>query len=559
MFIRICKMQTACVLVLFILGYMVKIWATTYDVGEGMPYENIGDVPWESLVPGDTVRIRYRAAPYHEKWVIARTGTESQNIVIQGVPNTGGELPIIDGQNAITRQELNYWSEERGIINVGGSSYPNQIPDYIIIENLDIRCARPPYQFTDDQGQVREYANNAASIYVVEGSHIIIRNCIFHDCGNGFFVSHSASDVLVERCHIYDNGIEGSYYQHNNYTEAKGITFQYNHFGQLRDGCGGNNLKDRSCGTVIRYNWIEYGNRQLDLVESDHPEIYNDTLYNKTFVYGNIIIEQTDEGNSQICHYGGDGSNTGQYRKGVLYFYNNSVISKRSGNTTLFRLSTNDEFCDARNNIVYVTADGNRLAMLNTYGILNIRNNWFKTGWVESHQGGNYQGTIIDSGGMVIGDLPGFIDWGSEDFHLSESSSCVDAGTTLPQEVLPEHDVIRQYIKHCQDEERSSDGIFDIGAYEYEQGGTIEDPPGYVFPNPCQVFMGYNLVTFSDLNPGCVIEIYDMSGRMVHNSGDLSETVYQWDVNRVSAGVYFYIINYFEEAVKSKGKLVIIR
>ncbi len=84
------------------------------------------------------VRIRYRAAPYHEKWVIARTGTESQNIVIQGVPNTGGELPIIDGQNAITRQELNYWSEERGIINVGGSSYPNQIPDYIIIENLDI-------------------------------------------------------------------------------------------------------------------------------------------------------------------------------------------------------------------------------------------------------------------------------------------------------------------------------------------------------------------------------------------------------------------------------------
>ncbi len=54
MFIRICKMQTACVLVLFILGYMVKIWATTYDVGEGMPYENIGDVPWESLVPGDT-------------------------------------------------------------------------------------------------------------------------------------------------------------------------------------------------------------------------------------------------------------------------------------------------------------------------------------------------------------------------------------------------------------------------------------------------------------------------------------------------------------------------
>ncbi|MBA7655644.1 hypothetical protein ES703_63550 [subsurface metagenome] len=29
--------------------------------------------------------------------------------------------------------------------------------------------------------------------------------------------------------------------------------------------------------------------------------------------------------------------------------------------------------------------------------------------------------------------------------------------------------------------------------------------------------------------------------------------------NEVSAGVYFYIINYFGKAVKSKGKLVIIR
>lgn len=546
-------------IIAFLSWFAIPVSATTYEVGPGMSYENIGDVSLESLNPGDTVKIHHRTQPYREKWVIARTGTESQNIVFQGVPGTGGELPIIEGEDATTRLELNYWSEERGIINLGGSSYPNQIPDYVVIENLDIRSARLPYQFTDDQGQVREYANNASSIYVIEGSHITIRNCKIHNCGNGFFVSHSASDILVERCYIYDNGIEGSYYHHNNYTEAKGITFQYNHFGQLRDGCGGNNLKDRSCGTVIRYNWIECGNRQLDLVESDHPEIYNDPSYSKTFVYGNIIIEQTDEGNSQICHYGGDGSNTNQYRKGTLYFYNNTVISKRSGNTTLFRLSTNDEFCDARNNIVYVTTDGNRLAMLNTHGILNIRNNWFKTGWVESHQGGNYQGTIIDSGGMVTGDIPGFVDWGSEDFHLLENAPCVNAGGLLAAEVLPENNVMRQYIKHCQDEERPSDGIFDIGAFEFEQGGVETDSLAYVCPNPCRVFMGYNLVTFGDLNPGCVIEIYDMSGRMVHHSGDLSETAYHWDVNEVSAGVYFYIIGYLEESVKSKGKLVIIR
>lgn len=34
-----------------------------------------------------------------------------ENIVFQGVPNSRGELPVIDGRNATTRQELNYWSE----------------------------------------------------------------------------------------------------------------------------------------------------------------------------------------------------------------------------------------------------------------------------------------------------------------------------------------------------------------------------------------------------------------------------------------------------------------
>ncbi|MCK4234853.1 T9SS type A sorting domain-containing protein [candidate division WOR-3 bacterium] len=559
MFVRILRIHTVYFLVLLVLGYINGLRATTYEVGPGMDYENIGDVPWESINPGDSVCIHYRTNPYYEKWVVARTGTESENIVIHGVPGSGGELPIINGQNATTRQELNYWSEERGIINIGGSSYPNQIPDYVVIENLDIRSARTPYLFTDDQGQVREYANNASSIYVIEGSHTVIRNCIFHDCGNGFFVSHAASDVIVERCYIYDNGIEGSYYHHNNYTEAKGITFQYNHFGPLRANCGGNNLKDRSCGTVVRYNWIEYGNRQLDLVESDHSEIYNDPSYSKTFVYGNIIIEQIDEGNSQICHYGGDGGNSAQYRKGTLFFYNNTVISKRSGNTTLFRLSTNDEFCDARNNVVYVTADGNRLAMLNTLGVLNIRNNWFKTGWVESHQGGNYQGTVIDSGGIVTGDLPGFIDWGTEDYNLAEGSPCINAGTSLSGEVLPEHNVVRQYIKHRQDEERPYDGTLDIGAYEYDQGGIAEELPVDVYPNPCKVFMGYNFVTFNNISPDCIIKMYDVTGRLVNNSGQISSMVYRWNVSNISSGLYFYIVQSSGDEKVASGKIVVIK
>ncbi|MGQ9817607.1 MAG: right-handed parallel beta-helix repeat-containing protein, partial [bacterium] len=338
--------------------------AYTYDVGPGMPYDSIGAVPLESLNPGDSVKIHYRPTPYFEKFVIGRAGIANAPIVFYGVPSGIGELPVIDGRNAITRLQLDYWSENRGIINIGGSSIPNQLPEYIVIENLEIKSARPPYSFYDDQGQLTNYASNASTIYVVEGNNITIRNCILHDCGNGFFVAHQGKNIVVEKCWIYDNGIEGSIYEHNNYTEAQGIIFQFNHFSNLRTNCLGNNLKDRSSGCIIRYNWIEHGNRQLDLVDSDYPEIYNDTTYRKTYVYGNILIEQSDEGNSQIVHYGGDSGDTTHYRQGRLYFYNNTIISKRSGNTTVFRLSTNLESCDARNNIFFVTASGNRLAML---------------------------------------------------------------------------------------------------------------------------------------------------------------------------------------------------
>src|SRR6185503_15289607 len=138
----------------------------------------------------------------------------------------------------------------------------------------------------------------------------------------------------------------------------------------------GNNLKDRSAGLVVRYNWIEAGNRQLDLVDGeDSSSIRNDPRYRETHVYGNVLIEPDAAGNRQITHYGGDSGGTASYRKGVLYFYHNTVVSTRTDRTTLFRLSTNEEHCDARNNIVYVTAAGNTLALIDDTGALSVSHN----------------------------------------------------------------------------------------------------------------------------------------------------------------------------------------
>ncbi|HVF89880.1 MAG TPA: right-handed parallel beta-helix repeat-containing protein, partial [Blastocatellia bacterium] len=285
--------------------------AATFEVGPGKTYLNIGDVPWESLQAGDTVLINWRSTPYKEKWVICRQGTSAAPITVRGVAGPAGELPVVDGNGATTRPALNYWNEARGVIKIGGANVPSDTtPSHITIENLDIRSARPPYTFTSAGGASQVYSDNASTIYIEKGENITVRNCILHDAGNGFFVASSddlaSRDILVEGNHIYDNGIVNSIFHHNNYTAAIGITFQYNFFGPLRAGCPGNNLKDRSAGLAVRYNWIDGGNRQLDLVDGeDSSLIRNEPRYGETHVYGNILIERPGTDNRQIVHYGG--------------------------------------------------------------------------------------------------------------------------------------------------------------------------------------------------------------------------------------------------------------
>jgi hypothetical protein len=458
-------------LVFFSLGFPPPAVSGTYEVGVGKTFANIGDVPWENMRAGDQVLIYWRPQPYKEKWVIAVQGTEQQPFVVRGVPNANGELPVIDGRDATTRSQINFWNENRGVIKIGGANQPAvDVPTWIVLENLDIRSGRTPSTFTGRSG-LTSYSSNAASAYVENGQNVIIRNCILHDSGNGLFVSHASRNVLVESCWIYDNGIEGSLYEHNTYTAAIGMVYQFNFLGPLRANCLGNSLKDRSAGTVVRYNWIESGNRQLDLVDAeDSMDLVNHPSYRKTFVYGNVLIEPDGAGNSQIVHYGGDSGDITLYRKGILYFYNNTMVSTRTGNTTLLRLSTNEETCDCRNNIVYVTAPGNRLALLDSSGILYLHNNWLNTGWKTSHSG--LTGVIYNEGGMVTGENPGFADAIAQDYHLIGSSACVDTGTSL----LPEaNDLSRQYVKHRSSEPRPSSGVLDIGAFEVQQSDGV--PP----------------------------------------------------------------------------------
>jgi len=458
-------------LIFIVLLLATSTLAAIYEVKPGTPLDTIAEVPWASLQPGDTVLIYWKSTPYNEKWVICRQGSAAQPITVRGVLGPNGDRPVIDGNGATTPTNLNYWNENRGTIKVGGANVPaDTMPKYITIENLEVRGAYQGYSFTRFTGATQTYAQNAAPIYVEKAENLTIRNCIITDGGNGLFIGSSDSDpsrnVLIEGNYIYGNGNSGSAFEHNNYTAAIGITFQYNRFGPLRAGSVGVGLKDRSAGTVIRYNWIEGGNRNLDLVDGeDSILIRNDANYHKTFVYGNVLIKQ-DGGNNQAVHYGGDSGTTADYRKGTLYFYNNTLVSIRAGSTVAFRLSTIEESCDASNNIFYVTAAGTSFALLAETGTLTLTNNWAKSGWRNTFES-PFGGIVSGGSSFVIGTNPGFVDVVAQNYKLVSGGQAVNAGAALNPDTLPTDNVVRQYVPHQSSEARPVNAALDIGAYEF--------------------------------------------------------------------------------------------
>jgi len=139
------------------------------------------------------------------------------------------------------------------------------------------------------------------------------------------------------------------------------------------------------------------------------------------------------------------------------------LISERSGNTTLVRLSTNDETAEVFNNIYYGTANGQSLALIDGNGTINYQHNWLKSNYRDCHC--TPAGTINDLGNQLTGSQPGFVDFNTQNFHLQINATATDHGMTIPTN-LSAHIPQWEYQKHQQASPRLNDGFIDLGAYE---------------------------------------------------------------------------------------------
>ena len=421
----------------------------TYDVGDGKPYAKLGAVPWSTLGPGDTVRIFPKPGGYHEKFILSTRGADGAPIRVCGVAAADGSRPVIDGKDATTDAKAAFGGymplQDLGLITIarGAQAYGFR-PGWIVIEGLVIQGANGGNTYTATTGAVRSYDSFAAGVNLNAGDHVTLRHCELRDDGNGLFSNSKhevegtlTREVLVEGNYFHDNGVVGSYSMHDAYTQALGIVYQYNRFGPLRPGAAGAALKDRSAGTVVRYNWIEGTVRMIDLVDAqDHaPDALADPRYHQTFVYGNVIISRTGDA-TRMVHYGGDtGGFEQNFRKGTLYFFGNTVISRHdlgdAWGVSVLYASTNDEAIDARDNVVSHVGSSH-LWLMTDLGHLVLGTNWITSGWKDGSD--KFAGTVTGAA-SVVGGADALLDPGT--FHPLVGSPVIGTAGALAPEAAP--------------------------------------------------------------------------------------------------------------------------
>ena len=411
-------------------------------VGPGRRFTELHQVPWETLAAGDTVRIFWRAAPYRGKFLISAKGTSTAPIRVCGVRSAAGARPLISGENAVSRPQLKNaygsgdygitWTEGRGIVFIGLNRNRDGWTDHpanIRIDGLAFQKAHPAYSYTDTTGTKRPYVDFGAAIWVDRGWNVVIADNEISDATHAIFsrsIDNAGADFQVTRnlriAHnrMWGNGVVGNALVHTTYVQSRRVVYEFNHYGAPRAGSGGASLKDRSSGTVIRWNRIEGGSRAIDLVEpEDWPAIAKaDPAFRTTLVYGNQIVKDGRTGST--IHYGGDhmGSEA-DFRKGTLYFWANTLWIRGKDYAAIFQPSTIDEHVEAWNNVVFPevgtdphglpTAIQWRTNQDNADGIadgghVHLGRNWVWTHWTDNGPWGKpIGGTLTGTANLLTG------------------------------------------------------------------------------------------------------------------------------------------------------------
>jgi hypothetical protein len=284
-----------------------------------------------------------------------------------------------------------------------------------VIENIEFSGASVPDQ-------------NGAGIRI-EGGNITIRNCSFHDNEDGILGGDGdLCNVIIENTEFNNNGY-GDGYSHNLYVgHAASFTlkFCYSHHAKI-----GHTVKSRA-----QINYILY-NRIMD--EIDGTASYEIDLPNggTSYIIGNIVQQGPETDNPTIIAYGEEGlSNTGK----DLYVINNTIVNDRSSGT-----------------FISIASGASRA---------KIVNNLF-TG----------SGTLISGTADTLTNLstnnPGFTNRTAFDYRPLAAAPGINKGTDPGSAGTFSLMPVYQYNYDCSGQVRTSEGVIDIGAFEFKNSGVV--------------------------------------------------------------------------------------
>jgi hypothetical protein len=381
----------------------------TYNVGPGQQYTELTPVPWLSLQAGDVVNIYYRPTPYRTKFALKVQATAAAPVMINGVTDANCNKPELTATSAVFAADRargfdNQYSLDDSVIYIwwGSGGWANK-PKHITIQNLKI-------------------TGGANGINAVTVEDLLVQNCELTDNnGWGIFVNTKNDEpngeetsyrITIRGNRIYGNGVAGSYLYHNLYIQAYRTIYEGNYIGQLRPGALGSSLKDRSSGTIVRYNTIVAAARALDLVETEggHGSVDTDPLYNDAWVYGNIIISDHTglaEASGSFIHWGYDNT-PARGHTGVLHFYNNTVISVDSTDNwiSLFDLPPGPQTVEVQNNIMRHSGTAT-FELARTQGTIKfLGKNWISAGWGNGDPWNPNTVTVIGKSALIEGTNP---------------------------------------------------------------------------------------------------------------------------------------------------------